>query len=519
MEFERMSMARLEDIQRLLKQGRSVREISRVLQCRKQTVIDVKKNLLTPEHLQAVQQTHSVKVPPTWTMELDWQLIEKEVRKGFELKRIWEDYAANVTSNSNFFKYVRKRFQQLLQQTVTLREFKPGEYAEVDYAGDIIEWIDPAGVIHGAQVFVAILCYSQLVFAHATESQSKENWLHSHQRFLIELKGSPRVIVPDNLKSAVIRTHLYDPDLNPDYTEFAKHYEVAIVPARVRRPKDKALVEGAVKILSRLFRWIYRRHTFVSLQEINAALKATVDQVNHKKHTRFKCSRIDRFQQDELQHLQPLPVEPWEYSNWKTYVLHPDCTISIDKNYYSAPYQLRGKELRVKVTHSKIEIFHDLKRVALHMRSQPGRVGVRVLDLSHLPSNSRAYLEVTPQNLLSQAKFVHPKLYELIHFLFEQDALGNLRRAQGFIRKAHRMIQLYGHTTASPWIIEAVEYMMRFNQFRVRTFEELLKENQKKLKPQEDRTIVRKPGNPMLRRVGGTMGTIQISDSQIQTQE
>jgi len=512
MEFERMSMARLEDIQRLLNQGRSTREISRVLQCRKQTVIDVKKNLLTPKLLQAAKQTNQVRLPPAWAIELDWQVIEKEIHRGFELKRIWEEYAANVTSNSNFFKYVRKHYQHLLQKTVTLREFNPGEYSEVDYAGDVIEWIDSSGKNHEAQVFIAILCYSQLVFAHATESQSKENWLLSHQRFLNEIRGAPRVIVPDNLKSAVTRAHLYDPDLNPDYTEFAKHYGVAIVPARVRRPKDKALVEGAVKILSRLFRWTYRRHTFVSLQEINVALRTTADKINHKKHTRFKCSRIDRFNQDERQHLQELPVESWEYAHWKICILHPDCTIAID-SYYSAPYYLRGKELRVKVTPSKIEIFHDLKRVALHMRSKTGRVGIRVLDLNHLPPNSRAYLEVTPQNLLSQSKFIHPKLHEMIHFLFDQDALGNLRRAQGLIRKAHSVVQLYGHAIASPWIIEAVEHMMRFNNFRVRIFEDLIKEKQKKLKSQEDRTIVRKPGNPMLRRVGGTMGVVHASDS------
>lgn len=507
-------MARLDEIQRLLNQGRSTREIAKVLRCRKQTVIDVKNRILTPEHLEAIKKASLKRLPSGWALGLDWESIEKEINKGFELKRIWEEYGATVTSHSNFFKYVRKRFDGLLQTTVTLREFNPGEYAEVDYAGDTVEWIDSKGEVHEAQIFVGILCYSQLIFAHASVSQSKESWLNSHQRFFTELKGTPRVIVPDNLKSAVSRSHLYDPDLNPDYTELAKHYGVAIVPARVRLPKDKALVEGGVKILSRLFSWTYRRHTFLSIEEINTALKAVVDMINQKKHTRFKCSRIERFHQDEQQQLQVLPFEPWEYANWKLCILHPDCTVAVDRNYYSAPLEFRGKELRVKMTASKVEIFHDLKRVALHMRVSPGRVGIRVLDLNHLPMNSRAYLEVTPQNLLSQSKFIHPKLHELIQILFEEDALGHLRRAQGLIRKAHSVVQLYGHAVAAPWIEAAAGHMIRFNTFRVRIFEELIKENQKKIKSQEDRTIVRKPGNPMLRRVGGALDIMQTTDSQ-----
>ena len=404
--------------------------------------------------------------------------------------------------------YVRKRFSSLLEKTVTLREFAPGEYAEVDYAGSTVEWLTADGEIHDAQVFIGILCYSQRIFAHSTENQRKDNWLRSHCKMFEELSGVPRVIVPDNLKSGVTRTHLYDPDLNPDYTELARHYGIAIVPARVRRPKDKALVEGAVKLVMRLFQWTYRRHTFTSILEINKALRATAAVINQKKHTRFKCSRMERFETDEKAHLKALPLEPWEGSYWKLSVLHSDCTVAIDRNFYSAPYTLRGKTLRVKMTTSRIEIFHDMERVALHPRVALGKVGHRVLDLSHLPANSRAYLEVTPQNLLSQSKFIHPKLHEVIEILFEKDVLGNLRRAQGLIRKAHSVVQLYGHAVASEWIVQAADHMIRFNNIRVKLFDDLIKAEQKKIKPQEDRTIVRKPGNPMLRRVRGGMSVV-----------
>jgi transposase len=519
MEFERMSMARLDEIQRLLGQKRSIQEIATTLHCRKQTVIDVKKNLLTPKMLLEAQQKGQTRLPPSWSLNVDWDAIQKEIGKGFEVKRIWEEYSASNTSYSNFFKYVRKRFSSLLEKTVTLREFSPGEYSEVDYAGDTIDWMDSDGEIHESQVFIGILCYSQLIFADATENQRKENWLLSHRKMFEEFRGSSKVVVPDNLKSAVTCTHLYDPDLNPDYTELAKHYGIAIVPARSRRPKDKALVEGAVKLVIRLFKWTYRRHTFMSLEEINRALKTTAATINQKRHSRFGCSRIERFEKDEKPHMQSLPLEPWEGSVWKLCVLHPDCTVAMERNYYSAPYTLRGKTLRVKMTPARIEIFYDLERVALHQRIGLGKVGRRVLDLNHLPPNSRAYLEVTPQNLLSQSKFIHPKLHELIEILFEKDVLGNLRRAQGLIRKAHSTIQLHSHTVASVWIVQAAEHMIRFGSIRVKLFEDLIKAEQKKLKPQEDRTIVRKPGNPMLRRVGGIMGIVTTSDSQPINQE
>jgi len=149
------------------------------------------------------------------------------------------------------------RFATLLQTTVTLRTFKAGEYCEVDYAGDKIEWLDRrTGEIHAAHVFVGILCFSQKIFAIAHENEKKPNWLDAHRRMFEFYGGVPRVVVPDCLKNGVLRCHRYDPDLNPDYVELASHYGAAVVPARPRSPKDKAFVEGAVGILMRYFRFV-----------------------------------------------------------------------------------------------------------------------------------------------------------------------------------------------------------------------------------------------------------------------
>ena len=493
-------MAQIVEIQRLIEAGHKNRQIARALKCRRTLVAAVRAGEVRPDVLSRAKQQEN-RLPPGWALRLDWAAIEKDIRDGHQVKRIWEEVALSLTSYSNFFKYVQIRFASLLAASVTLREFKPGEYCEVDYAGGKIEWLDPKkGEIHEAHIFIGILCYSQKIFAWAARDEKKPNWLDSHRRMFEFYGGVPRVLVPDCLKNAVIKCHRYDPDLNPDYVELAKHYHTAVVPARSRRPRDKALVENAVGIVMRYFRFVYRRHTFTSLEEINSALKEVIQRINNKIHSRFKISRQERFETLEKAILGPMPLEPFVLADWKTAILHPDCTIaSADYNFYSAPHIHRGKELRVKMTPSFIEIFLDLDRIALHERAI-GKVGERITKPEHLPENARAYLEGTPQMILSQARFSHVELYKLIDELFQQDALAYLRRAQGFVRKAFAAIQGHGREKADPWIAGAVAQMRRFGRIRVRTFEEMIKAEMKKtVVSQEDRTIVRKPGNPMVR--------------------
>ena len=225
--------------------------------------------------------------------------------------------------------------------------------------------------------------------------------------------GVPAVLVPDCLKNGVVKAHRYDPDLNRDYVELATHYCTAVVPARSRRPRDKALVENAVGILMRYFRFIYRRRTFTSLAEVNEALREARDRINGKIHTRFKTSREERFNRLEKASLRALPLEPYAVGEWKDATHHPDCTVHVDKNFYSAPHAYRGKELRVKISANLVEIFLDLERIAVHARAV-GKVGERIIDPAHLPENSRAYRETTPQMILAQARFSHPELHAVI---------------------------------------------------------------------------------------------------------
>lgn len=493
-----LTVARFEDIQKRLAEGRSVREIARALNCSRKTVRAVRDgSQARPDQPKAIED-------PLWMMQLDWPAIITDLGLGHPMKFLWEERARSLTTYSNFWKQFYRKYPQYREATSTLREFEPGERVEVDYAGDKIEWVDlGTGEIHAAPVFVAGLGFSQLLFAWASDDMKSKNWLAAHRRMFEFFGGVTHVLVPDCLKQGVLKCHIYDPDLNPAYAELASHYETAVVPARAGHPKDKAIVEGLVRILMRYFRFRYRRHTFTSLGEINRALFDCVDRINRKPHTRFRVSRLERFEKIEKPVLKPLPEAGFEGAEWKNAKLHSDCFVSVEGAFYSAPHIHRGKTLRVKITENQVALYLKMEQLAVYPRDR-ARLGRRHRVDSHFPANSQAYYEATPQKLLSQARFVHPKLHELTVELFNEDVYGSIRRVQGLIRLAVKEINDSGHDVAAARIEKAVAQMRRFNKVRVPYFQELLKAARKqKFQPDVAREIVRKPGNPMLRYTGG----------------
>lgn len=492
---KRMSVARLEEIKRLIDKGHSDREIARSLKCRRLKVAGVRKGTIKSFEIAASESL------ALWTYQVNWEDILKEVGLKHPMKFIWEEKASGLTSYSNFFKTFYLKFPHIKVGTITLRDFEPGERAEVDWAGGKIEWLDlKTGEIKDSLIFIGILGFSQLIFATAMDDMRSRQFLHSHKLMFEFFGGVPSVTAPDCTKTAVNKCHLYDPDLNPSYTEMAKHYKTAVVPARPGRPKDKALVEGAVKIVMRLMRWRYRRHTFTSLAEVRSALTETVGIINIKAHTRFKVSRLDRFDKLEKVALKELPTVAFEAIDIKDVILHADCTVQIENVYYSAPHRLRGKLLRARMSENLVEIFFESERVAVHGRHRY-KDGRRIINNDHLPENSRAYRESTPQNILNQAKFISLNLNLLITDLFEKETLGNLRLALGLIRTAAK--ELRDNPLQRERVLfaidEAIATMKRFNKIRVLNFKSLIVDFKKKSLPLENRDIVRMPGNPMLR--------------------
>ena len=490
-----LTVQKVREVLRLIGLGQTDRQIARSLSMRRSRVAEIRR---TGERAPDLLVPKAEETEPEWSRELVWAEIVEDLKNGYEIKRIWEDKVQGRTSYANFWKYLERRYPPLLRDTVTLREFEPGGHCEVDYAGDAIVWHDETGQKHKAHLFVGILCYSQLIFLWATSDQKTPNWLLAHEKMYRYYDGVPRVTVPDNPKTGTIKAHRYDPDLNREYTELAVHFGTAVVPARVRRPRDKSLVENAVGIVERYLRWRFRNRRFGSLSEINAAISEVRDFLNARTHTRFGVSRRDYYERRERAALKPLPTTPFELTLWKTATVHPDSTIGTDGAYYSVPHIHRGKEVQVRLTTHQVEIFCDEERVALHPRSHE-HAGRRIIVLGHFPPQSIAYWEATPQNLLSQARGLSPALGDLVDRLLKEDSLGQLRRVQGLVRVARNVRTALGGDKAGPLLEEAVSWMRQFSQVRVQRFQAILSQLQSAAPSPPDRTPTRLPGNPMLR--------------------
>jgi len=499
-----LTVDRYKEIERLLAAGRGIREITRALKCSRRLVRQIRDG-----QQRSPEQPKSV-VDPLWMAQVDWPGVIHDLGLGHPLKFLWEEKAQSLTTYSNFWKQFYRKFPQYRDAAVTARDFEPGERVEVDYAGDSIEWIDlSTGEIRKAYVFVSGLGFSQLLFAWAAEDTRSRNWLTAHRRMFEFYGGVAHVIVPDCLKQGVLKCHLYDPDLNPGYAELAAHYHAAVVPARAGHAKDKAVVEGLVKILMRYVRFRHRRQRFTSLPQINIALRECIDRINDRPHSRFGVSRRERFERVEKAALKPLPSVQFDVGEWRQAKLHPDCYIQLESVYYSAPHIHRGKLLRVKVTEHHVEIFLELERLAIHVRCRH-RDGRRIKIDAHFPPASQAYYEATPQKLLSQSRFIHPELHRLVVDLFNVDVYGNIRRVQGLVRSAAKELQTQGRERASVSMEAAIAQMRHFGKVRVPYFQALLAQarHQKLAHTDPNREIVRLPGNPLLRYVRGAAAAV-----------
>ncbi|MCO3750534.1 IS21-like element IS1491 family transposase, partial [Pseudomonas aeruginosa] len=226
-----------------------------------------------------------------------------------------------------------------------------------------------SGEIRQAQVFVAVLGASSYTFAEATWSQQLPDWLGSHTRCFAFLGGVPEIVVPDNLRSAVSKAHRYEPDINPSYRDLAEHYGVAVVPARARKPRDKAKAEVGVQVVERWILAALRNRQFFSLDELNSAISVLLERRNQRPFKKLPGSRQTAFDSLDRPALRPLPEQPYVYAEWKKARVHIDYHVEVDGHYYSVPYQLVKKQLEVRLTARTVECFHANQRVASHLRS------------------------------------------------------------------------------------------------------------------------------------------------------
>lgn len=342
----------------------------------------------------------------------DYEYIHREMAKsGVTLSLLWNEYCEGCRQSgelpfmyTQFCKYYRD-FAAINRATMHI-ERKPGEQLEVDWAGQTAGIIDnTTGETIPAYAFVATLSCSGYSYVEAFLSQNQESWIAAHVNAYSFFGGVTRILVPDNLKTGVERTDWYTPVINKSYHEMSEHYGTAVLPARVRKPKDKPGVEGTVGVISTWIIAALRHGQFFSLHELNTAIREKLDEFNRKPFQKKPGSRLSVFLEEEKPHLLPLPTKPFELAFWKIATVAFNYHVSVEKMYYSVPYEYIKHKVDVRITKSTIEIFYSGNRIASHIRLR-GYDGQYSTVPEHMPEDHRKYTQWNAKRFLSWAESI-----------------------------------------------------------------------------------------------------------------
>jgi transposase len=347
--------------------------------------------------------------------EPDWARIHLELRKKHVTKQLlWEEYKSEQPNGYQYSQFCERYARWAQTVTVTMRQpHRAGEKMFVDFSGDGIDIVDPrTGECVAAKLFVAVLGGSNLTYAEPVLSEDLPTWVGCHVRALAFMGGSAEIWVPDNLKSGVKKPDYYEPDLNPTYAELARHYGAAVIPARVRKPRDKAQVEQGVLLAERWILAALRNRTFFSIEELREAVKPLLEKLNHRPMRTLKKSRWQLFEELERAALKPLPARPYEFARWARPRVQINYHVEFDGHFYSVPYLLVGKQLDLRATETTIEIFLGGRRVTSHLRSQVR--GEYTTKPEHMPKAHQAQAEWTPVRLVNWAQKTGPATAGLV---------------------------------------------------------------------------------------------------------
>lgn len=351
----------------------------------------------------------SERVMPNWA-EIHHEMKKKSVT----LFLLWQEYREHHPQGCQYSWFCAQYRLWLGKRDWVMRQtHRAGEKLFVDYAGQTVPVVDSrTGEIREAEIFVAVLGASNYTYAEATWTQALPDWIGSHQRTFDYLGGAPEVVVPDNLLSGVTKAHRYEPDINPTYQDLATHYGVAVVPARVRRPKDKAKVEVGVQIVERWILAALRHQTFFSLTDLNQAIQMLLTRLNQRPFKKLPGSREQLFKTLDYPALSPLPITPYLYAEWKKVRVNIDYHVEVDGHYYSVPYPLIKRVLDARLTQQTIELFDHGQRLASHARSW---LKGRYTTLNeHMPEAHRQYGDWSPQRFYQWAEKMGPATVQVI---------------------------------------------------------------------------------------------------------
>jgi transposase len=350
--------------------------------------------------------------------EPDWAHLHRELRRpGVTLMLLWQEYREAQPDGYGYSRFCELYDGWERRLSPTMRQTHPaGERLFVDYAGQTIELVDGrSGELHQAQVFVAVLGASSYTYAEATLTQTLPDWIGAHTRALAFFGAVPRQIVPDNPKVGVLKANWYEPGLNPTCQDFATHYGTAILPARPRRPRDKAEVEVGVQVVERWILARLRNQRFFSLADLNGAIRTLLDDLNARPMRHLGVSRRELFEQLDRPALNALPVEAYVYAEWRRRRVGLDYHVDIDGHYYSVPHRLLRLEVEARITDRTVELFHKGQRVACHVLG--GIRGRHTTLAEHMPSSHRRHAGWTHERLVREAAAIGPDTAALVEII------------------------------------------------------------------------------------------------------
>ena len=349
----------------------------------------------------------------------DWAVIHEQLRrKGVTLQLLWQEYYQAHPQG-----YQRSQFCQLYRdwaktlEPVLRQVHEPGEKLFVDWAGLKVPIHQADGSLRPASLFVAALGFSNKTYAEAFADEQLEHWIAGHCHSFAFYGGLARAVVPDNPKTAVVRPCRYEPVLHRSYQEMAAHYGTVILPARVKKPRDKAKVETAVQIVERQILAPLRDQRFFSVAELNQAIRPLLEKLNAQPFQKLEGSRDQWFEAQEKATLLPLPAQPFELATWSKAKVNIDYHVIVDFHGYSVPYHLVHQELEVRSTAQTVELFHRGKRVAAHVRSS--LAGKFTTLEEHRSKSHQRYLAWTPGRLIDWARQTGPHCAQAVEHILQ----------------------------------------------------------------------------------------------------
>ena len=344
-------------------------------------------------------------------------------RVGVTRQLLWEEYRSDYPGGYCHTQFCYHLSQQLIARKPSMvLQHRAAEKLFIDFAGKKLSYVDSdTGEEVPCQVFVACLPYSDYSFAMVVRSQSVADFLYALGCCLEDMGGVPEVLVPDNLKSAIVKASPYEPDVNRAMEDFANHYKTTVIPARARKPQDKALVENQVKLTYMRIYARLRKLTFFDLPSLNKAVKDKTKEHNQTRMQQKPYCREERFLADEKHLLHPLPEQPFELKYYRELKVAKNNHVYLaqDKHYYSVPYTYIGLDVNVIYTRSMVYIYAKTQQIAVHIRDY--KQGGYTTDKEHLCSAHQHYMDRSPDYYLNKSKLKSELLYQLLGHLFAQN--------------------------------------------------------------------------------------------------